>query len=92
MVTTTKTIIIRMIIIEELSCVDILLRALNALFVSKYMFETRPILGFYSIKRIVASFSLSHYLIFGCSHSLAVGRVFDNSSVLHKHLDFKEIA
>ena len=46
---------------------------------SKHMFETRPILGFYPIERIVASFSLSHYLIFDCSHSLAVGRVFDNS-------------
>lgn len=56
------------------------------------MSETRPILGLYPIERIVASFSLSHYLIFGCSRSLAVGRVFDNSSVLHKYLYFKETA
>lgn len=65
---------------------------MNALLVSKYMSETRPFLGLYPIERIAALFSLSHYLVFGCSHSLAVGRVLDNSSVLHKHFYFKETA
>lgn len=56
------------------------------------MFGIRPILGLHPIERIVASFYPSHYLIFGYIHSLAVGKVFDDSSVLHKHFYFKEIA
>jgi hypothetical protein len=54
--------------------------------------KTRPVLGFYPIERTAASIFLSHYLIFGSSCSLALGRAFDNSGLLHKYFYFKEIA